>query len=72
MALGPPLLQLVQAFFSPHCWRPEYCYFVLQENDLEEICCESFTFPHLRNFKLILDREEAWFKRQIHEKYEFV
>ena len=52
--------------------RPECCYFVLQENDPGEICWESFTFPELRNFLLILDREEAWYKRRIHEKYEIV
>ena len=48
------------------------CYFCLQENDPGEICWESFTLPELRNFLLILDREEAWYKRRIHEKYDIV
>jgi len=46
--------------------------FVLQENDPGEIQWEQFSFPELRNFLLILDREEAWYKRRIHEKYETV
>ena len=46
--------------------------FVLQENDPGEIDWESFTMPELKNFLLILDREEAWYKRKIHEKYEMV
>jgi len=50
----------------------ECCYFVLQENDPGEICWDSFTVPELKNFLLILDREEAWYKRRIHEKYELV
>ena len=48
------------------------CYFVLQENDPGEITWDSFTYPELRNFLLILDREEAWYKKRIHEKYEVV
>ena len=44
--------------------------FVLQENDPGEIDWESFSMPELKNFLLILDREEAWYKRKIHEKYE--
>lgn len=44
--------------------------FVLQENDPGEITWESFSVPELKNFLLILDREEAWYKRRIHEKYE--
>lgn len=49
------------------------CYFVLQENDPGEmISWESFTTPELKNFLRILDREEAWYKKRIHEKYELV
>ena len=49
------------------------CYFVLQENDPGEmITWESFTMPELKNFLRILDREEAWYKKRIHEKYELV
>ena len=49
------------------------CYFVLQENDPGEmIAWESFTMPELKNFIRILDREEAWYKKRIHEKYEMV
>jgi len=46
--------------------------FVLQENDPGEIQWEQFTLPELKNFLIILDREEAWYKRRIHEKYETV
>jgi len=46
--------------------------FVLQENDPGEIEWEQFSLPELKNFLLILDREEAWYKRRIHEKYETV
>ena len=46
--------------------------FVLQENDPGEIDWESFSMPELKNFLLILDREEAWYKRKIHEKYELI
>ena len=46
--------------------------FVLQENDPGEILWEQFSLPELKNFLLILDREEAWYKRRIHEKYENV
>ena len=49
------------------------CYFVLQENDPGEmISWESFSMPELKNFLRILDREEAWYKKRIHEKYELV
>ena len=49
------------------------CYFVLQENDPGEmIAWESFKTPELKNFLRILDREEAWYKKRIHEKYELV
>jgi len=49
------------------------CYFVLQENDPGEmISWESFSNPELKNFLRILDREEAWYKKRIHEKYELV
>ncbi len=44
--------------------------FVLQENDPGEVCWDSFSLPELRNFLRILDREEAWYKRRIHQKYE--
>jgi len=44
--------------------------FVLQENDPGEILWDRFSLPELKNFLLILDREEAWYKRRIHEKYE--
>ena len=48
-------------------------YFVLQENDPGEmISWESFSMPELKNFLRILDREEAWYKKRIHEKYEMV
>merc|ERR1712113_322442 len=46
--------------------------FVLQENDPGEIQWEQFSLPELKNFLLILDREEAWYKRRIHEKCETV
>ena len=46
--------------------------FVLQENDPGEIDWDSFSMPELKNFLLILDREEAWYKRKIHEKYELI
>ena len=46
---------------------------MLQENDPGEmILWESFTMPELKNFLRILDREEAWYKKRIHEKYELV
>ena len=48
------------------------CYFVLQENDPGEIDWDSFSMPELKNFLLILDREEASYKREIHEKYEII
>ena len=38
--------------------------FVLQENDPGEIQWEQFSLPELKNFLLILDREEAWYKRR--------
>eukprot|EP00088_Acartia_fossae_P047184 TRINITY_DN5113_c0_g1_i1.p1 TRINITY_DN5113_c0_g1~~TRINITY_DN5113_c0_g1_i1.p1 ORF type:complete len:488 (+),score=90.83 TRINITY_DN5113_c0_g1_i1:99-1562(+) len=44
--------------------------FILQENDPGEILWDQFSLPELNNFLRILDREEAWYKRQIHEKYE--
>ena len=44
----------------------------VQENDPGEIEWEQFSLPELKNFLLILDREEAWYKRRIHEKYETV
>lgn len=46
--------------------------FILQENDPGEILWEQFSLPELNNFLRILDREEAWYKRQIHEKYDLV
>ena len=46
--------------------------FVLQENDPGEIDWDSFSMPELKNFLLILDREEASYKREIHEKYEII
>ena len=45
---------------------------LLQENDPGEISWESFSIPELKNFLLILDREEAWYKKRIHDKYEAV
>eukprot|EP00096_Caligus_rogercresseyi_P009158 TRINITY_DN3055_c3_g2_i1.p1 TRINITY_DN3055_c3_g2~~TRINITY_DN3055_c3_g2_i1.p1 ORF type:complete len:463 (-),score=196.72 TRINITY_DN3055_c3_g2_i1:679-2067(-) len=45
---------------------------VLQENDPGEICWEAFTLPELKNFLIILDREEAWYKKSIHEKYDYI
>ena len=53
---------------DPDCTKK----FVLQENDPGEIQWEQFSLPELKNFLLILDREEAWYKRRIHEKYENV
>jgi len=50
--------------------KPGNVKFVLQENDPGEILWEQFSLPELKNFLLILDREEAWYKRRIHEKYE--
>jgi Ras association domain-containing protein 1 len=44
--------------------------FVLQENDPGDVAWESFSLPELRNFLLILDREEAWYKKRIHDRYE--
>lgn len=52
--------------------RSEEKCFVLQENDPGEIIWESFSVPELKNFLLILDREEAWYKKRIHDKYEFI
>jgi len=43
--------------------------FILQENDPGEILWEQFSQPELKNFLRILDREEAWYKKRIHEKY---
>ncbi|XP_040583406.1 ras association domain-containing protein 1 [Lepeophtheirus salmonis] len=45
---------------------------VLQENDPGEICWEAFSSPELKNFLVILDREEAWYKKSIHEKYDYI
>ena len=39
-------------------------HFFLQENDPGEIQWEQFSLPELKNFLLILDREEAWYKRR--------
>ena len=36
----------------------------VQENDPGEIMWEQFSLPELKNFLLILDREEAWYKRR--------
>lgn len=56
-----------------NCLRQDaQCVFVLQENDPGEIDWETFSMPELKNFLLILDREEAWYKRKIHEKYEII
>ncbi len=56
-----------------NCLRHDYSsLFVLQENDPGEIDWDSFSMPELKNFLLILDREEAWYKRKIHEKYELI
>ncbi len=46
--------------------------FVLQENDPGEVDWGSFSLPELRNFLLILDREEAWYKKRIHERYDLI
>ena len=35
-----------------------------QENDPGEILWDQFSLPELKNFLLILDREEAWYKRR--------
>ena len=51
---------------------PSLNVFVLQENDPGEIVWDSFSLPELRNFLRILDREEAWYKKRIHEKYDFL
>ena len=57
-----------------NCLRQDYCnsVFVLQENDPGEINWDNFSMPELKNFLLILDREEASYKREIHEKYEII
>ena len=57
-----------------NCLRRDYCdsVFVLQENDPGEIDWDIFSMPELKNFLLILDREEASYKREIHEKYEII
>ena len=56
-----------------NCLKQDYCsVFILQENDPGEIDWDTFSMPELKNFLLILDREEAWYKRQIHEKYEII
>jgi len=57
-----------------NCLRRDYCdsVFVLQENDPGEIDWDIFAMPELKNFLLILDREEASYKREIHEKYEII
>ncbi len=52
-------------------WSGERC-FVLQENDPGEVSWESFSLPELKNFLLILDREEAWYKKRIHERYDLI
>ncbi|TRY73746.1 hypothetical protein TCAL_00976 [Tigriopus californicus] len=52
--------------------RSEEKCFVLQENDPGEIIWESFSVPELKNFLIILDREEAWYKKRIHDKFEFI
>ena len=67
-----PLLLALSRCLEEESETDDCCYFVLQENDPGEICWESFSMPELKNFLLILDREEAWYKRRIHEKYEFV
>ena len=57
--IGPPT---VSATDSGATTSEECCYFVLQENDPGEICWESFTFPELKNFLLILhDRKDISF-----------
>jgi hypothetical protein len=38
--------------------------FPIKENDPGEILWEQFSLPELKNFLLILDREEAWYKRR--------
>ena len=56
-----------------NCLRQDnICVFALQENDPGEIDWDSFSMPELKNFLLILDREEASYKREIHEKYEII
>ena len=47
--------------------QEELKYF-LQENDPGEIQWEQFSLPELKNFLLILDREEAWYKRRCVKK----
>jgi len=64
---------LVCAILAAHTYRDtEIKKFVLQENDPGEILWDQFSLPELKNFLLILDREEAWYKLRIHEKYETV
>ena len=63
-----PLMLALLWMKDPDCTKK----FVLQENDPGEIQWEQFSLPELKNFLLILDREEAWYKRRIHEKYENV
>ena len=43
---------------------PAVQYSAVQENDPGEIQWEQFSLPELKNFLLILDREEAWYKRR--------
>ena len=43
---------------------PAVQYSTVQENDPGEIQWEQFSLPELKNFLLILDREEAWYKRR--------
>jgi len=37
---------------------------VFKENDPGEILWDQFSLPELKNFLIILDREEAWYKRR--------
>ena len=67
-----PLLLALSRCLEEDEASSDCCYFCLQENDPGEINWESFSLPELRNFLLILDREEAWYKRRIHEKFEIV
>eukprot|EP00095_Tigriopus_kingsejongensis_P012530 snap_masked-scaffold1319_size48508-processed-gene-0.1 protein:Tk12530 transcript:snap_masked-scaffold1319_size48508-processed-gene-0.1-mRNA-1 annotation:"ras association domain-containing protein 1" len=52
--------------------RSEEKCLVLQENDPGEIIWEVFSVPELKNFLIILDREEAMYKKRIHDKYEVI
>lgn len=53
-------------------WQPEqvkHYRLVLQENETGEIVWENFSEPELRNFQMVLDREESEAVAQLQYKY---